>query len=267
LRSPGDRADEDIPRILPLLPLKETVIFPATVTPVAVGKPRSLAAVEKAMAGERILGAVPVKPSVKGGGDEVYDIGTAVSIVKLLSMPDGTLRILVQGLEKIRIAKVLTRKPFFSAEVDVLKETYERSDRIEVLMRNVLDRVSRIVSTVTYLPDELQTATMNIENPILLVYLIATSFRLKFEDRQAILETPDVEEKLGRVLKVLDRELELLEIGGKIEDQVKTEMSKTQREYYLREQLKAIKKELGEGDEMELEANEILDKLDRLKLP
>lgn len=258
-----------LPRALPVIALKNSVIFPLTITPIAVGENRSLAAVEKSISGDRLLATFALKPeSVQKetlSEDDLYRVGTAVSIVKFLRMPDRTMRLLVQGLQKIRMDKLTAKAPFLAADVSPVEEKWERTATVEAQMRNVLDRLGRIVSMVSYIPEEMHTAAMSIEDPLVLIYLVATTFRFPLGDKQVLLEAENVEEKFVKLLSMLNREIEILELGGKIQSQVHDEMTKSQRDYFLREQLKAIRQELGEAEEAPEDVADLAEKVKRLK--
>ena len=261
----------DLPDTLPVLPLSNNVIFPSTITPVAIGKKKSIAAVDAATRGNKMLFATAMKSANQENKEDsltnFYSIGTVVLVLKMLKMPDGTLRILVQGTSKAVINEVLGTEPYITAKITKIEETATKTKEIEALMRNTSDLINRIVNMVSYLPEELQSATMSIEDPLMLVYLISTLFRMKVEDKQRILEYKSVVDKYKRLLSILNHEIEILEIGGKIQSTVQQEMSKSQREYFLREQMKAIKQELGEVDENQAEINEISKKLEAKNLP
>jgi ATP-dependent Lon protease len=268
---PGMRL-EDIPAELPVLPISNNVIFPSTITPVAIGKPKSLAAVEGAMTSDKLIVAVAMRPVAEGEqGEEseenLFEYGTVCSILKLLRMPDGTMRILVQGLRKAKVEAIAAREPSIRARITTIEEHVERTEEVEALMRNMVELINRIVSMVSYLPDDLRNAAMSIDDPLMLVYLVATLFRLKIDEKQQILEIEEIGEKYRQLLRVLNREVEILEIGGKIKEDVQAEISKSQREYYLREQLKAIQQELGETDETQAEVEELAGQLAKLDLP
>jgi ATP-dependent Lon protease len=281
---------EDIPSELPVLPISNNVIFPATITPVAIGKPKSLAAVESAMTADKLIVAMAMRPAPEGGEDakgnedagssedagsaenaesaeNLFDYGTVCSILKLLRMPDGTMRILVQGLRKAKSEEIVQREPCMRARLSLIVEQFERTQEIEALMRNLVELINRIVSMVSYLPDDLRSAAMSIDDPLMLVYLVATLFRFKIDEKQQILEADDIGDKYRHLLRILNREVEILEIGGKIKEDVQAEITKSQREYYLREQLKAIQHELGETDETQAEVEELDEQLAKLDLP
>jgi ATP-dependent Lon protease len=245
------------------------VIYPHTLVPIAVVDKKGTDAVDYAMSQNRMVGAIAIKSKGKAqiSEEDLYEIGSIMVIHKMLKMPDGSMRLIIQGLAKIRVTEYLQKEPFYKAKIEVMPEKEEITERTEALMRTISGQYHRMVELVPYMPDELQAAVMNIEEPIKLAYFTATMVKMKLEERQEILEAEKVEDKLSKVLSVLNRELELLELGGKIQSQVQSEMSKTQREYYLREQLKAIQQELGETDERQAEIKEIRTKIEAANLP
>lgn len=255
-----------IPSELPILPLRNTVVFPFPVlTPLAVEQPRSVRLVDEVALGNRIVGLVAMyDPSVaEPGPDEVYKVGTAAIIHRLFKSPDGSIRLFIQGLERIRIDEWTTTDPYLKARVTVAPPTTQESSvELQALMRSTVDLFKRLVDLVPNLPDELSQAASNIEEPVNLVYLIASSLRMEVRDAQEILELDEVADKLRKLMAFLNRELEVLELGRKIQNEAQSEMSKVQREYFLREQLKAIQKELGEGSEQEREYEEYKEKIE-----
>ena len=259
----------DIPEELSIIPINDMVIYPHTLAPLAIVDKRGTDAVDYAMSHNRMLGAIAIKSKGKAevSKEEFYEIGSVMVIHKMLKMPDGSMRLIIQGLAKIRVTEYLQKEPFYKAKIEVMPEKEEITERTEALMRAISGRYHKMVELVPYMPDELQVAVMNIEEPIKLAYFTATMVKMKLEERQEILEAENVEDKLSKVLSVLNRELELLELGGKIQSQVQSEMSKTQRDYYLREQLKAIQQELGETDERQAEIKEIRAKIEAANLP
>ncbi|MCJ7547736.1 MAG: endopeptidase La [Deltaproteobacteria bacterium] len=253
-----------IPPELPLLLMEDMVIYPHTLVPLIVKDPRVAAAVDDALSHDRMAGAVMLKDKEKG---EFQQTGSAVLIHRMLKIPDGTMRMITQGLAKIRITKTIQDSPFPKAEIQVLEERSEQNERVEALMRAVMGQYQKMISLVPYIPDELQAAAMNIEDPIRLVYFIATFIKMKPKDKQEILDLASAELKLKKISSILQRELELLELGTKIQSEVQDKMTKGQREYVLREQLKAIKKELGEEDEVQVEVKEFREKMEAANLP
>lgn len=256
---------------VPLQPLKNTVVLPYTATPLVIGKKKSIAAVQRAMEKDRIIGTFLIKPEGLNKDDidfdDIYPIGTVTGVLKLLKMPDSSLRLLVQGLKKVQLEKIIKSDPCLIGRIEVISETYIRTNRVEALLSNLNDKFQRLVSISSYLPDELGSAVLNLDDPFSVVYMIASIINIKAEERQKILELTELEEKLQMVLSMLNKEVQILELGGKIQSEVADEISKTQREYYLREQMKAIKKELGESSSQDAEIRELREQMEGLDLP
>ena len=265
-----ERIDElELPDELPVLPLKETVVFPQSMTPLAIGQERSVKLVEDAVDGERLVALVTVKnPDVEQPGwDDLHEIGTAAVIHKLIRVPDGTLRILVQGVRRIKLEDRLRETPYLIGHFSEVADEVEETPEVEALTRNVQSLFGRVIGSVPYLPDELEIAAANVDDPSALSYLVASTLRLKTEEKQRLLELTDVGARLRELSVILNRELEVVELGSKIQSQVQSEMEKGQREYFLRQQLKAIQDELGEGDAEQAEINELREQLAELELP
>ncbi len=258
-----------LPEQLPVLPLKETVVFPDSMTPLAIGQERSIALIDDVVGGERTLALLTVRdPEVEtpGWGD-VYATGTAAVVHKMIRVPDGTLRILVQGLQRVHLEQPVMDDPYLVGIFVAVPDVLEQSQEVEALTRNVQTLFGRIISLVPYLPEELQLAAANVDDPGALCNLIASTLRLKTEEKQRLLELADVAERLREVTRILSRELEVFELGTKIQSQVQSELEKGQREFFLRQQLKAIQQELGESDPEQAETNELRQRLDALDLP
>jgi ATP-dependent Lon protease len=264
-----DEQEIEVPSTLPVLPLKETVVFPQSMTPLAIGQERSIALVDEVASGDRMLALVAVRNEdvETPGWDDLHEIGTAAVVHKLIRIPDGTLRILVQGVKRIRLERPVQEEPYLVGEFADVPEVVEESKELEALTRNVQNQFASIIAAVPYLPEELQIAAANVDDPTVLSYLVASTMRLKAEEKQQLLETANVEERLRALSAILGRELEVIELGSKIQSQVQSEMEKGQREYFLRQQLKAIQEELGEGDEQQAEVNELRSQLAELELP
>jgi len=260
---------DDIPAELPVLPLKDTVVFPDSMTPLAIGQERSIQLVDDVIGGERLLALVTVRdPDVEAPGwGDLYEIGTAAIVHKMIRVPDGTLRILVQGLRRIRFEEPIADNPYLVARFSVVPDQEAESRELEALTRNTQALFGRIIGLAPYLPEELQIAAANISTAGDLCNLVASTLRLKTEEKQQLLELADAEERLRQISKILNRELEVFELGTKIQSQVQSELEKGQREFFLRQQLKAIQEELGEGDPEQAEANELRERLDALELP
>jgi ATP-dependent Lon protease len=258
-----------LPSTLPVLPLRETVPVPDGLTPLAVGQERSIRLVNDVLAGDRLLVMVASRdPDVETPGpDDLYDVGVVGSIARMLKVPDGTLRILVQGGQRVHIDRWVQEAPYLVAEISELPDAIAESPELTALMRNVQGTFTNIVEEVPYLPEELQVAVANLDDPSALASLITSSLRLRTEEKQALLEEVDVVRRLRRLVDILARELEVISIGTRIQSQVQSELDKTQREYVLRQQLEAIRKELGEFDESAEEASELRRQLDAIALP
>jgi len=266
-----DSTKRPIPDILPILPLKDTVVFPMTVFPLAVGQERSIRLIEEVIASSepRLVGLVAQKDAEveQAGPGDSYMIGTVAEVHKLLKVPDGTVRLAVQGLQKFEIVEYVQTEPYLKARIRIIEDVEESGVEVEALMRNSIALFQRLVALVPQIPDDLLMAAINVEEPRQLAYLIATSVRMELEQRQQILETANVRTKLEKLNTFLTKELEVLELGRKIQTQVQDELSKTQREYFLREQLKAIQKELGEDDPQTAEANQFREIIQKSKMP
>ncbi len=259
----------EVPSTLPVLPLKETVVFPQSMTPLAIGQERSIKLVDDVASGDRMLALVTVSDEEADPPDwgDLHDVGTAAVVHKLIRVPDGTLRILVQGVRRIKLDRRVSDDPYLVGEFSEVPEVVEESKELEALTRNVQNLFGRIIAAVPYLPEELQIAAANIDDPSALSHLVASTMRLKTEEKQDLLETANVEERLRKITTILNRELEVIELGSKIQSQVQSEMDKGQREYFLRQQLKAIQDELGEGDDQQAEVKELRERLAALELP
>ncbi len=253
-----------IPHELPILPLRNTVVFPLTVLPLSAEQARSIRLVDDAVVGDRIIGLSAMKdPSVEQPGpDEVYQIGTAALIHRLLKAPDGSVRLIVQGMERFEIESWVSETPYLRAFVHLRPDILEETVEVEALARNLTDLFRRLITLVPHLPDELMMAAMNADDPRHLTYLIATSIRMDIPDAQDILELDHITDKLRKLTTILNKELEVLELGRKIQNEAQSEMENMQREYFLREQLKAIQKELGEGDESSQVVQEYREKIE-----
>jgi len=248
-----------IPEELPILPLRGTVVYPLTVIPLSVGQARSIRLVDDVTTGSRLIGLVATHdPAIEDAGPEqVYRTGTAATIVRLLRAPDDTVRLIVQALERIRLREFTAEEPYLKARVEVALENAEKTVEVKALMANTVELFRRLVSLSTHLTEELLMAVMNFDDPRQLVYALAGNIlRLELKDAQELLELDNVADKLKKLNAIMTKELEVLELSKKIASQAQGEMEKSQREYMLREQMKQIRKELGEEDEQTVEARE-----------
>ena len=261
--------DLELPSALPVLPLKETVVFPDSATPLAIGQERSIKLIDDVVARDRLLALVTVKSEdvEQPGWDDLYGVGTAAIVHKLIKVPDGTLRILVQGVERIQLEGRVQDDPYLVGEFEQMPDVAEETPELEALTRNVQMLYGRIVALVPYLPAELELAAANVDDPSALSYLVASTLRLKTEEKQQLLEQANVEARLRELSRILNRELEVFELGTKIQSQVQSEMEKGQREFFLRQQMKAIQEELGEGDPEQAEIRELRERVETSDLP
>ena len=258
-----------IPAELPVLPLKNTVIFPMTVVPLLVGKPRSVKLVDEVVLGDRLVALVALRrPNVEDPGPgDLHDMGTVGMIHRFAKAPDGTIHVVVQGIERVRITEYTQAQPYMKARISTAPDVAEESVELEALTRNATELFRQLVSLASYLPEEMVMAIMDTGDARQLAYMIATGLRMDILDAQEVLEADDVRDKLRKLIVLLTREVEVLEMGKQIQTEAKSEMEKVQREFFLREQLKAIKKELGEESEQEIEINELRDKIEKAGMP
>ncbi|MFQ6110806.1 MAG: LON peptidase substrate-binding domain-containing protein, partial [Nitrospinota bacterium] len=263
------RGERAYPRILPILPLRGSVLFPKIVMPLIVARPKSVKLVDDALLGEKIIGLVTQKDAEleDPGWEDIFRVGTAASILKMFKMPDGSLRLITQGIGRFRISEPLALEPYHRARVEPLKEVRGEGLEVDALKQNVQELFQKLVEESPHMPSELGVLAINIEEPGNLADLVSSYLNITIEDKQQLLESLGVKERLEKVTKFLNSELQLLELQMKIQSQMKEEMDKGQREYYLREQLKAIQKELGEKDERTVEIEELREKIEKAGMP
>ncbi len=262
-------AGSTLPAAMPILPLREMVTYPGTLTPLAVGMERSIRLIDDVLAGDRTLTMVTSRePDLdEPRPDQLHSVGVAGVVARMMKVPDGTIRILVQGTHRVEIGDYVATEPYLIAKVSELPDVVDEGQELEALMRNVQVTFSEIIEEIPYLPEELQLAVTNVDDASALAHLIAGSLRISMEEKQEILEQVDVVGRLRRLAEILARELEVIKLGSKIQSQVQEGIDKGQREYYLREQLKAIQEELGEGDEQQAEVNELRERIEAAELP
>jgi ATP-dependent Lon protease len=255
--------------VLPVLPLRDTVVFPDSMTPLAIGQERSIRLVDEAVSGNRTIALVTSRSTEEEAQtlEDLYEVGVSAVVHKMIRVPDGTLRVLVQGLTRVKLDDLEQTEPYLAARVGELPDIPGREKEVEALARNVEALFGRIISLVPYLPEELELAAANADGPSALANLIAGTMRLATEEKQELLEEARVEERLRKLTVILNRELEVFELGTKIQSQVQSEMEQSQREYFLRQQLKAIQEELGEGDEQQAEIAELRAQIEKAQLP
>ncbi|MCY3798857.1 MAG: endopeptidase La [Chloroflexi bacterium] len=249
----------DLPEELPVLPLRGMVVYPQTAIPLTVGQERSIQLVDDVVAGNRMVGLAASKDPSLGipGPDQVHSIGTLATIHRLFRTPDGTIRLLIQGLQRIRIDEFVETSPYLKARVTRIPEeevVFADDIEMEALVRSIVDRFTNLAELVPSIPQELVNNALNVEDPLQLVYSIATYVRIELDDAQALLVMDHVGDKIRHLLKLLTKEFEVLSLGRKIQEDAQHEMEKSQRDYYLREQMKAIQRELEEDeDQQEIE--------------
>jgi ATP-dependent Lon protease len=264
-----DLSKAEIPAILPVLPLRGIVIFPSQIHPFLVSRPSSLKLIEEAGGTGKVIALAAQKnpEDEQPAPDGLFARGTAVRILKMLRYPDQSVRVLVQGLARIELEEFTQREPYFIAHVNRLAEQVPSDKEIDALHAHLVSQFSKFVSLVPYLPDELQVMAMQIKEAGRLTDMVASYLKIAVEEAQDLLSTLEIRARLEKLIAILSREIELLELGHKIQSQVQTELNKNQREYYLRQQLKAIQKELGESDSRTSEVEEIEKKIEESNMP
>ncbi len=271
-----DEISEDsplvIPADLPVLPLRDTVLFPNSFMPLAVAREASVRLIDEATVGGRMIGVFTQREASveEPQQDDLYPIGTATHIHKMFKLPDGSLRLIVQGLARVRLDRIVQVRPYLRAAVTAADESLRDEDRLEIdaLQRNIKSNFQQVVSLSPLLSDDLQALAANITEPGKLADFIASSLTtIGTPIKQEVLETLDIRARMDSLNRILIKELEVLELGSKIQSQVQSEVGKNQREYFLREQLKAIQKELGEGDDQAKETEELRAKIDAAGMP
>jgi len=258
-----------VPDVLAILPLRGLVVYPQTVVPLTVGQPRSIKLVDDAAVGERIIGLVTSKDpeNATPGPADLYPMGTAAIVHRLFRAPDGTIRIVVQGLSRFRLGEFIEQEPYLRARVTQAPETVEEGLETEALARNVRDQFAQIAELVPSVPRELVATVTALEEPLQIAYTIANYQRIELEQAEQLLEQDSTTAKLKRLVGLLTKELEVLQLGAKIQEEARSEIEKVQRQYFLREQMKAIQRELGETDEQAAEVEELRKKIEAAKMP
>ncbi len=267
----GDRP-LSIPSELPILPLRDTVLFPNSFMPLAVARESSVRLIDDAIANGKLIAVFTQRDAAveEPLQADLYTVGTATHIHKMFKLPDGSLRLIVQGLARLKLDEVVSAQPYLRARVSAAGETTADDDRMEIdaLARNIKTNFQQVVSLSPLLSDDLQTLASNITEPGRLADFIASSLStISTAVKQEVLETLDIRARMDNLNRILIKELEVLELGSKIQSQVQSEVGKNQREYFLREQMKAIQKELGEGDDQTKEIEELQEKIEAVGMP
>ena len=257
------------PDVLPILPLRGVVVYPQTAVPLTVGQPRSIRLVDEVVGGDKLVGLVTsINPELESPGpNDLYRVGTIATVHRLLRAPDGTIRLLVQGMERFRLGEFITEEPYLKAKIILAPELMEDGLEISALARNARDQFQQITQMIPSFPEELAGSITSVEDPLQTAYTIANFQRMDLKDAQEILEIDSVSDKLKKLIGLLVREAEVLQIGQKIQNEARGEIEKVQREYFLREQMKAIQKELGDKDEQAAETEEFRKKIEDAKMP
>ena len=261
-----------IPDELPILPLRDTVLYPNSFMPLAVARESSVKLIDDAITAGKLVGVFTQRDAgvEEPQKDDLYEVGTASHIHKMFKLPDGSLRLIVQGLARVTLDEVTETKPYLRARVQQAVENFDDTDRLEIdaLLRNIKTNFQQVVSLSPLLSDDLQTLAGNIAEPGRLADFIASSLTtIATPVKQEVLETLDVRARMDALNRMLIKELEVLELGSKIQSQVQSEVGKNQREYFLREQMKAIQKELGEGDDQAKDVEELQQKIEAVGMP
>jgi ATP-dependent Lon protease len=265
----GETQETRVPSTLPILPLRGLVVYPQTAVPLTIGQPRSIRLIDEVVAGdERLIGLVTSRdPEIEvPEPKDLYTVGTVATVHRLFRAPDGTIRLLVQGLARFRMGEFLQTEPYLKANIELTPETIEEELEVVALARNARDQFARIAEMIPSIPRELVASITSLEDSLQTVYTIANFQRMDLKDAQSILEMNSTAEKLHKLISILVREVEVLEIGQKIQNEARSEIEKVQHEYFLREQLKAIQRELGEGDEQAAEVEEFRKKIEAAKM-
>jgi len=265
-----EEGQEQLPKVLPILPLRGLVVYPQTAVPLTIGQPRSIRLVDDVMAGEeRLITLVASrKPELDlPKPEDLFSVGTVAIVHRMFRAPDGTIRLVVQGLLRCRILRYVQEEPYLRAEIEAAPEIVEEGLELEALARNARAQFEHIAEMVPSVPRELVASILSLEDPLQTIYTIANFQRMDLEEAQSLLELDSTTAKLHRLVSILAREVEVLEMGQKIQNEARSEIDKVQREYFLREQLKAIQRELGEGDEQAAEVEEFRKKIEAAGMP
>jgi ATP-dependent Lon protease len=259
-----------IPEVLPIMPLFNIAIFPRMMFPMEVFGEQSITLVDEAMSKDRIIGLLLSKKpphEMNYKPEDFYNIGTSVIILKMAKSGDNKAQLLVQGIMRFRVKEFIESQPYLQGRIETIEDSPAKDIEIEALMANIISLFDRIVKLTPLIPQELVAMSKSITEPGVLADMVASIINITTEEKQTILETFDVKDRLKEVTRLVNHQVEILELGSKIQTQVKDDMDKTQREYYLRQQLNAIRKELGEGDESKVEVDDYREKIEKKALP
>jgi len=269
-QSPIAFSAEEMPKVLPILPLFDVALFPKMVLPLVVMQDVSIQLVDEAMSQNRIIGLIVSKEPIKENGytpKDLYTVGTSAMILKMAKTEDDKTQLLVQGLGRFKAQKYIKGKPYLQAQVEHVESIEKVDKKIQALVANLISQFSRIADLSPGLPPEIAVMAKTIQEPGILADMITSTINSSLEEKQTVLEMLDVKKRLQEVTRLVNYQLEVLELGNKIQSQVKGDMDKRQREYFLREQLKAIKEELGEKDQATVEVDDYRAKIEEKNLP
>src|ERR1041384_5403114 len=267
--APARVSAHSLPQTLPMLGLSDIVIFPGMVAPLLVETPQSIKLIDDVVAGDRLLGvALQRKPEAENPTpEEMHEVGCAARLLKMLKFPDNTVRVLVEGLWRVRIKEYVNHDPYLSAKFELMKDVTEDTVELTAMLRNAQGQFQEIIRLSPALSEQIKIAALNTEDPGHFSDLIAVNLNFDLPERQTLLETNSVKERLTRLLSMLNREHEVLTLSSKIQTEVATSISKTQRDFFLREQMRAIQRELGESDPNAGEIRTLREKLEQTPLP
>jgi ATP-dependent Lon protease len=265
----SDQTPINLPSELPILPLRGLVVYPQTAVPLTIGQPRSIRLVDDIVLEDRLIGLIASKnpENENPSPDDLFQVGTVAMIQRLFRAPDGTIRLLIQGLARFRAVEFTQSEPYLRARIEPIPEQVESGLEVEALARNVRDQFEHIAEMIPSIPRELVSSVAAIQDPLQTVYTIANFQRMELADAQFILELDSTDKKLRKLVSILTRETEVLDLGQRIQNEARSEIDKMQREYFLREQVKAIQKELGEADEQAADVEEFKKKIDSAHMP
>lgn len=259
----------DIPELLPILPIRDTVVFPGTIVPLTVGRDKSRKLIDAVITGTKILGVVTQRDATTEdpGLEDIYRVGTVVTILKLLNVAEGQQSIIVHGLLRFGIEKFTQTEPYLIARAHTREDTYPSTTELDALIESAKTQAARVIELTPGVPEEALVILNSITKPSSLADFLAANLSLSAIEKQEILETFDVRDRLHKINRAIAHQVEVLELSSKIQEQVKSEIDKTQREYYLQEQMRAIQKELGETDSREVELEELRKAIAEAKMP
>ncbi|MBM3151637.1 MAG: endopeptidase La, partial [Chloroflexi bacterium] len=237
-KTPAAAERVKLPDIIPILPLRGVVVYPQTAVPLTIGQPRSVRLMDDASASDRLIGLVTAKnPDLENPAPgDLYQVGTIATVHRLFRAPDGTIRLLVQGMERLRLVEFIQEEPYLKARIELLPETVETGKEIDALSRSARDQFSAIAEMSASIPRELVESISTLEDPLQVAYTVANFQRMELGDAQQILELDSTRDKLHKLVALLVRETDVLQLGQKIQNQARSEIEKVQREYFLREQ-------------------------------